>query len=260
MSKPDLKITFLGTGTSGGVPMIACGCSVCTSLNVKDKRLRSSILVQNDTTTLVVDTTPDFRTQMLRENVKKLDAVLFTHPHKDHIAGLDDIKAYNFFQQKPMEVYANELTQEGLRREFYYIFVKEKYPGIPNVNLNTITEKPFVVGDIPVIPILVYHLQMPVLGFRFGDFTYITDANRIDEAEKEKIKGSKILVVNALRKKEHISHFNLQQAIDLVEELKSPRAYFTHISHQLGLHDEINKELPPGIQLAWDGLQLEVST
>lgn len=259
MSYPDLRITFLGTGTSGGVPMIACGCEVCTSTNEKDKRLRSSILVQSQKTTLLVDTTPDFRTQMLRENVKKLDAVLFTHPHKDHIAGLDDIKAYNFFQHKPMEVYANTLTQEGLKREFYYIFSENKYPGIPNINLNTITDKPFTVGDIPVIPILVFHLKMPVLAFRFGDFTYITDANRIDENEKEKIKGSKILVVNALRKKEHISHFNLQEAIDLAEELKIPKAYFTHISHQLGLHDKINNELPENIQLAWDGLKIDLA-
>lgn len=238
--------------------MIACGCYVCTSANEKDKRLRSSILVQSEKTTLVVDTTPDFRTQMLRENVKKLDAVLFTHSHKDHIAGLDDIKAYNFFQNKPMEVYANELTQEALQREYYYIFIKEKYPGTPNVNLNTITDKPFTVGDIPVIPIFVHHLNMPVIGFRFGDFTYITDANKIDEIEKEKIKGSKILVVNALRKKKHISHFSLQEAIDLVEELKIPKAYFTHVSHQLGLHEEINNELPANIQLAWDGLVIHL--
>lgn len=238
--------------------MIACGCEVCTSTNEKDKRLRSSILVKSDTTTLVVDTTPDFRTQMLKESLKKLDAVLFTHPHKDHIAGLDDIKAYNFFQHKPMEVYANELTQQALQREYYYIFTKEKYPGIPDVDLHTISNEPFIVGDIPVIPILVHHLNMPVLGFRFGDFTYITDANRIDEKEKEKIKGSKILVVNALRKKEHISHFNLQEAIHLVEELKIPKAYFTHISHQLGLHDEINKELPSDIKLAWDGLVINL--
>ena len=258
MSYPDLRITFLGTGTSGGIPMIACGCNVCNSMNEKDKRLRSSILVQSEKTTLVVDTTPDFRTQMIRENVKKLDAVIFTHPHKDHIAGLDDIKAYNYFQKKPMEVYANILTQEALHREYYYIFAKEKYPGIPDVNMHTITNEPFVVGDIPVIPILVYHLKMPVYGFRFGDFTYITDANRIDEEEKEKIKGSKILVVNALRKKEHISHYNLQQAIDLVEELKIPKAYFTHISHQLGLHDEINKELPSGIKLACDRLKIDL--
>jgi phosphoribosyl 1,2-cyclic phosphate phosphodiesterase len=258
VSYPDLRITFLGTGTSGGVPMIGCSCYVCTSVNGKDKRLRSSILVQSNTTTLVVDTTPDFRTQMLRENVKKLDAVIFTHPHKDHIAGLDDIKAYNYFQQKPMEVYANVLTQAALHREFYYIFTDDKYPGIPSVNLNTISDKIFLVGDIPVTPILVYHLNMPVLGFRFGDFTYITDANRIDDTEKEKIKGSSILVLNALRKKGHISHFSLQEAVDLVEELSIPKAWFTHISHQLGLHEEINNELPSNIQLAWDGLKLSV--
>jgi phosphoribosyl 1,2-cyclic phosphate phosphodiesterase len=258
VSYPDLRVTFLGTGTSGGVPMIACNCVVCSSESERDKRLRSSILVESHNTTLVVDTTPDFRTQMLRENVKKLDAVIFTHPHKDHIAGLDDIRAYNFFQQKPMDVYANPLTQEALRRDYYYIFSEKKYPGIPSIDLHTISNEPFTVGDIPVIPILVHHLKMPVLGFRFGNFTYITDANRIDQEEKEKIKGSGVLVVNALRKKEHISHFNLQEAINLVEELKIPTAYFTHISHQLGLHDEISKELPSNIHLAYDGLQINI--
>lgn len=238
--------------------MIGCDCVVCSSANQKDKRLRSSILVQSEKTTLVVDTTPDFRTQMLRENVKRLDAVIFTHPHKDHIAGLDDIRAYNFFQKKPLDVYANKLTEEALRREFYYIFSEKKYSGIPEIKLHAITDKPFAVGDIPVIPILVYHLRMPVLAFRFGNFTYITDANRIDDEEKGKIKGSKVLVVNALRKKEHISHFTLQEAIDLVEELKIPSAYFTHISHQLGLHDEINNELPPNIHLAYDGLKIKI--
>jgi phosphoribosyl 1,2-cyclic phosphate phosphodiesterase len=259
VSYPDLRITFLGTGTSGGVPMIACDCAICTSKNEKDKRLRSSILVQSETTTLIVDTTPDFRTQMLRENVKKLDAVIFTHPHKDHIAGLDDIKAFNFFQKKAVEVYANKITEEALRREFYYIFSEKRYPGIPDIILHTITDETFKVGNIPVIPILVHHLKMPVLGFRFGKFTYITDANKIEDEEKEKIKGSEILVVNALRKKEHISHFNLQQAIDLVKELKIPTAYFTHISHQMGLHEEVNRELPHNIQLAYDGLQIMVS-
>jgi len=256
VSYPKVTITFLGTGTSGGVPMIGCNCYVCTSPEEKDKRLRSSILVQSATTTLVVDTTPDFRTQMLRENVKKLDAVIFTHPHKDHVAGLDDIKAYNYFQQKPMEVYANVLTQQTLKREFPYIFSEDKYPGVPSIHLQTISNETFMVGDISVTPILVYHLKMPVLGFRFGDFTYITDANRIEDEEKEKIKGSEILVLNALRKNEHISHFSLPEAIELVEELKIPKAYFTHISHQLGLHEEINTELPPNIELAWDGLQL----
>ena len=258
MSYPDLQITFLGTGTSGGVPMIGCGCYVCSSSNEKDKRYRSSILVQSTNTTLVVDTTPDFRSQMLKEGVKKLDAVLFTHPHKDHIAGLDDIKAYNFFQHRSIDVFANTLTATELRREFPYIFAVHNYPGVPHVELHSILDSPFIVGDIPVVPILVHHLKMPVLGFRFGKLTYITDANRIDEEEKEKIKGSDILVINALRKKEHISHFNLQQAIDLVEELKIPNAYFTHLSHQLGLHNEINAELPDNIQLAWDGLKLYV--
>lgn len=238
--------------------MIACDCAVCSSEDQKDKRLRSSILVESKNTSLVVDTTPDFRTQMLREKVKKLDAVIFTHPHKDHIAGLDDIKAFNFFQKKAVEVYANKLTEEALRREFYYIFADNKYPGVPHIDLHTISDTPFVVGDIPVIPILVYHLNMPVLGFRFGNFTYITDANRITDEEKEKIKGSEVLVVNALRKKEHISHFNLQEAIDLAEDLQIPQTYLTHISHQLGLHDEINAEIPPNIQLAYDGLQINI--
>jgi len=259
VSYPDLRITFLGTGTSGGVPMIACDCAICTSKNEKDKRLRSSILVQSERTTLIVDTTPDFRSQMLRENVKKLNAVVFTHPHKDHIAGLDDIRAFNFFQKKPVEVYANKLTEEALRREFYYIFSEKRYPGIPDIILHTITEETFKVGDIPVIPILVHHLKMPVLGFRFGKFTYITDANRIEDEEKEKIKGSEVLVINALRKKEHISHFSMQQAIDLITELKIPTAYLTHISHQMGLHEKVNGELPQNIQLAYDGLQINVS-
>lgn len=237
--------------------MIACGCHVCVSPDSKDKRLRSSVLVQSDTTTLVVDTTPDFRTQMLAANVKKLDAVLFTHPHKDHVAGLDDIKAYNFFQHKSMAVYANELTQTTLLREFPYIFARDKYPGIPSIDLHTITLSPFVIGDIPITPVLVHHLNMPVYGFRFGDITYITDANRIEEEEKEKIRGSRILVVNALRKSPHISHFTLQQAIDLATELQVPEAYFTHISHQLGRHKTITAELPGGVHLAWDGLVIK---
>ena len=233
--------------------MIGCDCEVCTSPDKKDDRLRSSILVESAATTIIVDTGPDFRYQMLRYQVKKLDAVLFTHPHKDHIAGLDDIKAFNYFSKKPMNIYANSLTEEALRRDFYYAFTDTRYPGIPELNLNTITLEPFIIGDIPVIPILVWHLKMPVLGFRFGKFTYITDANRIDDAEKEKIRGSEVLVLNALRKQKHISHFTLGEAIELVEELKVPAAYFTHISHQLGRHAAIEAELPKGIHLAYDG-------
>ena len=237
--------------------MIACDCEVCTSADKKDKRLRPSIMVQSPATTIVVDTTPDFRYQMLRENVKQVDAILFTHPHKDHTAGLDDVRAFNFFYKPVMQVYANSLTEEAIKKDFAYAFSDKKYPGVPELNLNTITDEPFVVGDIPIIPVLVWHLKMPVLGFRFGKFTYITDANRIEDAEKEKIKGSEAIVLNALRKQHHISHFTLGEAIDIVQDLKIPKAYFTHISHQLGKHEEIETELPEGIHLVYDGLVLE---
>jgi len=238
--------------------MIACHCEVCTSSDSKDKRLRSSILVQSASTTLVVDTTPDFRYQMLREKVDKLDAVIFTHPHKDHIAGLDDVKAYNYFLQKPMEVFANSLTEIQLRKEFYYIFADKKYPGVPHINLNLIEDAPFYVGDILVEPILVYHLNMPVLGFKFNRFTYITDANRIDDSEKEKIKQSDTIVINALRKEAHISHYTLSEALQLADDLQIPNAFFTHLSHQMGKHADINNSLPANRQLAWDGLVLYV--
>lgn len=238
--------------------MIGCDCEVCRSTNKKDKRLRSSILVQSPHTTLVVDTGPDFRYQMLRENVKHLDAVVFTHPHKDHIAGLDDIRAFNFLQRKPMEVYADSLTEEALRRDFYYAFTDTKYPGIPELRMHTIAMDSFVVGDIPVTPILVWHLKMPVMGFRFGQFTYITDANHIEPDSKKKIKGSEVLVLNALRKQPHISHFSLDEAIAFVKELEIPQAYFTHISHQLGLHETVEAELPEGVHLAYDKLVIEL--
>lgn len=256
MFYPELKITFLGTGTSSGVPMIACDCAVCNSHDLNDKRLRSSILVESDTTTLVVDTTPDFRTQMLRAEVKKLDAVLFTHSHKDHVAGLDDIRAFNYLQQRPMKIYANELTQKAIRNEFHYIFSAEKYPGVPDVVFHDIEDQTFLVGDIPVTPVRVWHYKMPVLGFRFGNFVYITDANRIDDAEQKKISGAKTIVLNALRKEKHLSHFTLNEAVHLVQQLKIPQAYFTHISHQLGKHKDISNELPAGMHLAYDTLQL----
>ena len=195
---------------------------------------------------------------MLRSNVTSLDAVLFTHPHKDHIAGLDDIRAYNYFQEKPMQVFANDLTQDALKKEFSYIFSEFKYPGIPDITLNSINDELFFVGDIPVIPVKVWHLKMPVLGFRFGDFTYITDANRIDSGERNLITGSKCIVLNALRHEKHISHFNLPEAIGIVQELEIPQAFFTHISHQLGKHGYIDESLPEGIHLAYDKLTLQV--
>ncbi len=236
--------------------MIGCGCEVCTSTDIKDNRLRTSILIESAQTKIVVDTTPDFRQQMLRIQNKKLDAVLFTHPHKDHIAGLDDVRAYNFFQQKPMNVYANAITTNALQRDFFYAFSENKYPGVPDINLITIDETPFAINDIWVKPFVVWHHKMPVFAYRFGNFTYITDANKIEENEKNIIRGSEVLVLNALRHEQHVSHFTLQQAIDLVDELEIPHAYFTHISHQLGKHAIVNKTLPSHIQLAYDGLQI----
>ena len=259
LSYPALHIILLGTGTSSGVPMIACDCAVCRSSDEKDKRLRSSILIQSAQTTVVVDAGPDFRQQMLMHHVKKLDAVIFTHAHKDHIAGLDDVRAYNYFQQQPMQVCGSKATLHRIQQEFDYAFSDFKYPGVPSIQLHTInTEEPFEIGDIKIIPILVWHLNMPVLGFRFGNFTYITDANRIDKSSKEKIKGSEILVLNTLRKQKHISHFTLHEGIALADELDIPQTYFTHLSHQMGLHKKVNAALPKGRQLAYDGLKLEI--
>lgn len=238
--------------------MIACECPVCTSPDKKDKRLRSSILVQSAKTTLVVDSGPDFRYQMLRARVKQLDGIVFTHPHKDHVAGLDDVRAFNFFTQQAMKIYASEMTQEVIIREFPYAFYESKYPGVPELQLNTIAMEPFTAGDIEIVPIMVWHLKMPVMAFRFGPFTYITDANRIDDDEKEKIRGTEVLVLNALRKEKHISHFSLEEGIAEAKALGARQTYFTHISHQMGKHAEVDGELPPGINLAWDGLEIEV--
>ncbi len=254
----SLTVEFLGTGTSSGVPMIACTCAVCMSTSSLDKRLRSSVLISSGSTKVVIDTTPDFRYQMLRSGVNHLDGVLFTHSHKDHIAGLDDIRAYNYFLQRPMPLFANPETAEAIKRDFFYAFREKKYPGIPELDLNIIDDEPFLLGDINFIPIRVKHLNMEVFGFRAGAFTYITDANHIDEVQKEKIKGSDVLVINALRKEKHISHFNLQEAIDLAAELNIPKTYFTHISHQMGFHAEVNSALPQGMQLAHDGLIISV--
>lgn len=256
MKSTALTIQFLGTGTSTGIPMIGCDCPVCISTNTKNKRLRTSVLVQSENTCLVIDTTPDFRYQMLRSKTTELDAVLFTHPHKDHIAGLDDIRAFNFFSGATMNIYANALTEEAIRRDFYYAFSDNRYPGTPELHMNTIGEEIFYVGDLAIQPIQVMHHRMPVTGFRIGDFTYITDANYIEATELEKIKGSKVLVLNALRKEKHLSHFTLQEAIDTAALTGVPSVYFTHISHQLGLHETINESLPTHVQLAYDGLTI----
>ncbi|MFL5752206.1 MAG: MBL fold metallo-hydrolase [Bacteroidia bacterium] len=252
-----MKITFLGTGTSQGVPIIGCECEVCMSTDSRDKRLRTSILIEDQGSTFVIDTGPDFRQQMLRENIKKLDAVIFTHEHKDHVAGLDEVRAFNFINNMVMPVYATERVQEALKREFAYIFADEKYPGIPQVSLHTITGAAFTIDKTRFIPIDVVHHRLPVKAFRINDFTYITDANFISPEEKEKIKGSRVLVVNALRRQTHISHFTLQQAIELVQELTPEQAYFIHISHQMGKHEDVANELPDRIELAYDGLKIQ---
>ena len=253
-----MKFTFLGTGTSQGVPVITCTCKVCSSSDKRDNRTRTSLMIQSSTATVVIDTGPDFRLQMLREKVNDLDAVVFTHGHKDHVAGLDDIRPFNYLLDKTIDVYAEENVQEILKREFAYAFKTDKYHGVPQVNLKTIGEKPFEVGDIHFILVRVMHKDLPVLGFRMHDFTYITDANLIDERELEKIKGTKVLVLNALRREEHYSHFNLQQALDIVKKVQPQEAYFTHISHHLGLHAEVEKELPENVHLAYDGLGIEL--
>jgi len=254
-----MKVTFLGTGTSQGVPIIACSCEVCSSTDSKDKRLRSSILIENEGETYVIDTGPDFRQQMLTANVKKLDAVIFTHEHRDHIAGLDDIRGFNFILKKAIDVYADERVEEAIRkREFPYIFAKEQYPGLPEINLHRITDKPFTIGKTTFIPIKVMHLNLPVLGFRIGNFTYITDANFIAEEEQQKIIGSEVVVLNALRKERHPSHYNFDEALTMVQKWKPKMAYLTHISHQLGKHKDIEKELPNNVRLAYDGLTIEV--
>ena len=253
-----MQITFLGTGTSQGVPIIACPCPVCLSSDSKDKRLRSSILIEEKGKVFVIDTGPDFRQQMLRENVKQLDAVIFTHEHKDHTAGFDDIRAFNYIQGKEMDVYASHRVQQAIRRDYAYIFSDFKYPGIPEIKLHLLENKLTSIEGVDFMPVEVMHHKLPVFAFRINDFTYITDANYISEQEKEKIKGSKVIVVNALRREEHISHFTLEQAIKLMEELQPEKAYLTHVSHQLGKHADVEKELPSFISIAYDGLKLQL--
>ena len=256
MSK--INVTFLGTGTSQGVPVIACDCEVCQSSDPRDNRLRCSIHIEVEDKSIVVDTGPDFRQQMLRANVRELDAVLMTHEHKDHLAGMDDIRAFNFKQRQKMNVYATERVQQALKREFYYVFDDNKYPGVPEIELHSIRNEPFQVDEIPVIPIEVMHYRMPVLGFRIGDFTYITDAKTISEKEIEKIKGSKYLVLNALRKQDHISHLTLDEAIELSKQINPEVLYLTHISHLMGKHEDVQSTLPEGVEIAYDGLRISL--
>jgi phosphoribosyl 1,2-cyclic phosphate phosphodiesterase len=249
-----VKITFLGTGTSQGVPVIACECKTCLSTDHHDKRLRTSLLIETDDTTLLIDAGPDFRQQMLREQVKKLDSILLTHEHRDHIAGLDDVRAFNYKSQDAIDIWAEVRVQKAVIKEYSYVFSEYQYPGIPKMRLNTITDESFSINGITIRPVRVFHYRLPIFGFRIGNFAYITDANYIPEDSKEKLFGVKYLVINALRKEKHISHFSLREAIDLIHEISPKKAYLTHISHQMGLHKEVMGELPPGVSLASDGL------
>lgn len=253
-----MEFTFLGTGTSQGVPIIACQCEVCVSNDPKDKRLRTAGLIQSANTTVVIDTGPDFRQQMLREQVRKLDAVVFTHQHKDHVAGLDDVRAFNYLQQRDMPIYANEGTIERLKMEFSYAFGDNQYPGVPKLLIEEIDEAAFRIGEIDFQPIPVWHKDMKVLGFRIGTFAYITDANLIPASSMKLLEGVETLVLNALRRTPHYSHFTLEEAIDVATQIGPKQAYFTHISHLLGSHDEVTEELPDWISLAYDGLRVSI--
>jgi phosphoribosyl 1,2-cyclic phosphate phosphodiesterase len=249
-----VKITFLGTGTSQGVPVIACDCNTCLSTDQHDKRLRTSVLIETAETTVVIDAGPDFRQQMLSEHVKKLDAIILTHEHKDHIAGLDDVRAFNYKSQDAIDIFSEERVQKVVKKEYSYVFAEYQYPGIPKMRLNPVPEHGFRVKDLTIIPVRVFHYRLPVYGFRIGNFAYITDANYIPEESKEKLYGVKYLVINALRKEKHISHFSLREAMDFAREISPKKAYITHISHQMGLHAAVSKEMPPEIMLAYDGL------
>jgi len=251
-----IQIKFLGTGTSQGIPVIACPCAVCASDDPHDKRLRCSALLQVDGKNILIDSGPDFRQQMLRADVTRLDAILFTHGHKDHTAGLDDVRAYNYVMQRSMDIYAEEQVQEVLRQEFAYIFAEDKYPGVPELNIHTIDETPFVIDHITVTPIRAMHMNLPVLGFRIGGLAYLTDVNNISETEKEKLCGLDCFVVNGLRHEPHISHFSLKEALTLINDVKPKQAYITHISHQMGFHRQVQKTLPPNVFLAYDGLDI----
>lgn len=253
-----MKVTFLGTGTSQGVPVIGCTCEVCRSMDFRDKRLRTSLMVEVQGVNLVIDTGPDFRVQMLRERVDKLDAVLYTHEHKDHTAGMDDIRSFNFLQKSPIPIYARDQVIDQLKKEFSYVFADLRYPGVPQVEINKIRNEKFKIQGIEITPINVFHYKLPVFGFRIQDMVYITDANSIPEKEWKKLLNCRILIINALQHHDHISHFNVSEAIQVAQKVKADQTYFTHISHKLGKHKMESEKLPENIHLAFDGLQIEL--
>lgn len=247
------RLTFLGTGTSQGVPIIGCHCPVCTSSDPHNKRLRTSVLVSTPQASILIDAGPDFRYQMLRAGVENIDAILLTHQHRDHVGGLDDVRPFNYYQKRPMPVYGNPATLNSLHSTIPYAFAEHRYPGAPEFNLYPVRDFPFRIADLEIEPIEVMHYKLVINAYRMGNLTYITDAKFISRNSIEKIKGTRILVVNALRKEPHLSHFSLSDALQLIDEIRPEKAYLTHLGHTMD-HAGISRELPPGVQLAYDGL------
>ena len=253
-----MKLTFLGTGTSQGVPVIACRCHVCRSVDERDRRLRTSaLLTTDDGKHILFDIGPDFRQQMLRQKVESLDAIMVTHAHRDHVAGLDDVRSFNYVQHKNMDVYLNAIAKHALMRDYGYIFEHHEYPGLPEADLHEV-DAPFVADGVTVVPVKAMHKDLPILAFRVGEMAYITDANHIAPEELEKLKGVKVMVINALRREKHFSHFSLPEALEVIDKVQPERAYLTHISHEMGLHSEVEKTLPQGVFLAYDNLEVEI--
>ena len=254
-----MKVTFLGTGTSQGIPIIGCKCAVCKSSNTRDKRLRTSALVSVGDKNILIDIGPDFREQMLRNDVSHLNAILVTHAHRDHVAGIDDIRPYNYYQQSPIDIYARSNAIEAIRRDYAYIFAQHIYPGLPEANLIEVSgSSVFSIGNTEVVPIEAMHKDMPILGYKMGRFAYVTDANYIAPTELDKIKGVDMLVINALRIEKHFSHYSLAEALEVIEYLKPRKAYLTHMSHEMGFYDEVSRHLPENVFLAYDGLTVEI--
>lgn len=250
------RLTFLGTGTSQGVPMIGCGCEVCKSTDPRDKRLRSSVFVEYQGLQLLVDAGPDFRQQMLSAGISGVDAILLTHNHKDHTGGLDDIRAFNYHEEKPTRIYCEKYVEETLKMEYSYAFAEKKYPGAPDFDVHLIDENPFMIDNVEIIPIRGMHYKLPVLGYRFGNIAYCTDMNCIPEEEFAKLQGLEHFIINCVKRGNHISHFSLEGAIETAEKVGAKHSWLTHLSHRLPAYAELSAELPENIHPAYDGLEI----